>query len=204
MIVGIDLDNTIVDYTGVFHQTAVELGWLNKQDSETSKSEVKQTIIDTLGEDKWTELQGIVYGETIKYAKPYNGSITAIEHWIKKGYQICIISHKTKYPIIGNKLDFHAAAENWLACHLPAFRTDYEKLSVSFNPTISEKVQSISDSKCDVFIDDLKKVLVHPQFPEATNRILFDPDNFASVESGFFITNTWSGITELEKFIASS
>ncbi|MGJ8682427.1 HAD family hydrolase, partial [Paraglaciecola sp.] len=141
MIIGIDFDNTIVDYSGVFFDTAIGLGWLKNGQSGSSKEEVKHYFVSKGLESKWTELQGIVYGKTIAEAKPYSGVVSCLKHWAESGHELKIISHKTKYPIVGDKLDFHSAALNWLECHIFSENDVLTSLrnKVFFNSTIDLK-----------------------------------------------------------------
>ena len=78
MRIGIDFDNTLVNYYGVFYNTAVSLGWIEPGIGE-SKNSVKSFFIERDQEPKWTELQGIVYGKTIAQAKPFDGAKSSLE-----------------------------------------------------------------------------------------------------------------------------
>lgn len=170
--VGIDFDNTIVNYDGVFHRAAVDLQWMPSSIGQ-SKQAVKQYFIERDEESRWTELQGKVYGDAIQHAKPYNGLINALLRMQTNNVLLFIVSHKTRYPIIGEKLDFHEAARKWLAINgiEQLFRQTY------FCPEKEEKIQQIVDLQLDWFIDDLPSVLAHPNFPVNTTGILFDPDS---------------------------
>lgn len=168
MRIGIDFDNTIVNYDGVFYRTGLELGWLPKEMGH-SKQAVKSYFIDKNSESKWTELQGIVYGKTIANAVPYDGFIDVISKWRKKGYEIFLVSHKTKHPIIGDKLDFHQAALNWLDSY--DLKKQFDE--IYFCEQKDGKVAKIAELNLDCFIDDLQDVLLHKSFPECTQRYLF-------------------------------
>ena len=65
MHIGIDFDNTIITYDNLFHKYALKLQLINE-----SVAKNKQVIRDTIrklpnGNDRWTELQGLVYGKYI-------------------------------------------------------------------------------------------------------------------------------------------
>lgn len=172
MRIGIDFDNTIVNYDGVFYQTGLKLGWLPKEIGR-SKYSVRSYFIGNGMEPKWTELQGIVYGKTITNAVPYDGFIEVINNWREKGYKLYLVSHKTKYPIIGEKLDFHQAARNWLESY------DLIRLfdDIFFCEQKDDKVAKIAELGLDCFIDDLQDVLLHTRFPNCTQRYLFGASN---------------------------
>ena len=43
--------------------------------------------------------------------------------------------------------------------------------------TKKDKVARIAQCDCDFYIDDLPEILLMPEFPQKTERILFDPEN---------------------------
>ncbi|WP_405631188.1 HAD family hydrolase [Pseudoalteromonas sp. Ld20] len=192
MIIGIDFDNTIADYTGVFHRVGVILGWLPKEVGQT-KEDVKAYFINAGNEPKWTELQGIVYGKEINQAKPYLGCLEAIKSLKKEGHSIFIVSHKTKYPIIGDKTNFHIAATNWLKSHGFTNCTDGPIASenISFHEKQEIKINRISTLQCDFFIDDLSSVLNSALFPLPTEKILFNQKPHPSIELN---TSDWKKV----------
>lgn len=171
MRIGIDFDNTIVNYDGVFYQSARDIGWVPAL-SKTSKIAVKSYFVERDEEHRWTELQGIVYGRDIQHATPYIGIEKVLQHWVSKGFELFVVSHKTRYPIIGEKLDFHIAAKQWLQKNN---LVEYFN-GVFFCPEKSQKILKVSELKLDVFIDDLPSILIAPEFPEDTHGILFSPD----------------------------
>lgn len=176
MIIGIDFDNTIADYTGVFHRVGVKLGWLPKEVGHT-KEDVKAYFINAGNEPKWTELQGIVYGKEINRARPYEGCLDALRQLKTKGHELVLISHKTRHPIIGEKVDFHIAAANWLKCNKFIHSEDapFSHNALFFNEQLDLKISKIAELNCDFFIDDLKKVLDHSAFPNNCKPIFFSP-----------------------------
>lgn len=170
MRIGVDFDNTIVCYDGVFYKTAIDLGWIPK-DTGQSKKDVKQFFLDTNTEPKWTELQGIVYGDTIKDASIFPGLKEVISQWRELRHDIFLVSHKTQYPIIGEKLNFHDAANSWL--HKQEVHSLFD--AIYFCPQKDKKLAKISELQLDWFIDDLPSILEHELFPERTQRCLFEP-----------------------------
>jgi hypothetical protein len=175
MIIGIDFDNTIADYTGVFYNVALALGWLPEHIGQ-SKNEVKSHFIEQNNEPKWTELQGIVYGKEINKARPYTNCLQVIQSLVNAGHEIHIISHKTLHPIIGEKVNFHTAALNWLEINGLSGSENSPVLTknIHFNETLQQKIDKIKLLECDVFIDDLIKVINHDYFPKSTKGILFN------------------------------
>lgn len=192
MRIGIDFDNTLVNYDGVFYRSARQLGWIAEQSGQ-SKEDVKQFFIRQDQELRWTELQGIVYGRDIQFATAYAGVNDTLEQWLAQGATLFVVSHKTRYPIIGDKLDFHLAASQWLQ---QQDLTRYFE-QVYFCPQKETKVKQIAELALDVFIDDLPSILLDPHFPPHTQGILFAPGQ--AVHTALRTVASWQ---ELQQSIA--
>ena len=106
MIIGIDFDNTIINYDEVFYQFALKSNLIN---SSTPKQKVyiKNKIIKNFSEKKWTQLQGKVYSKGIFMASIFDDCLNTMHKLDKIGHKIIIISHKTKYPVLGEKFNLH-------------------------------------------------------------------------------------------------
>lgn len=195
MKIGIDFDNTIADYTGVFYSVALDLGWIPKK-TGNSKAAVKDYFIQHDQERKWTQLQGIVYGKEIHHARPYTYSLEALKKLKEQGHTLYLISHKTRYPIIGDKVNFHNAATKWLSCNGFINSTDapFELKQLFFNETQKEKVIKIKELECDVFIDDLQKIFDHTEYPHECQGILFNPQ---TKEKNSCTAVCWADISNL-------
>jgi hypothetical protein len=74
MRIGIDFDNTLIDYDRVFLEAARELG-LVPRDFAGPKKVVRDAIrLLPNGEPTWQRLQGYVYGAGIGGAVPFSGA----------------------------------------------------------------------------------------------------------------------------------
>src|SRR5258705_747105 len=109
MRIGIDFDNTIACYDGVFHHAAVERGLVPK-DLPTDKTSVRNHLRGIGREDDWTELQGHIYGARMDLVACYPGVIEFLHRAKALGHTVLVVSHKTRYPYIGPSHDLHAAA----------------------------------------------------------------------------------------------
>lgn len=168
MRIGIDFDNTIVCYDGVFHKAALERR-LIPEDWPEDKNAVRDYLNHSGQNDAFTQLQGHVYGTRMDLAKLYDGFADFAQDALARGHQLFVVSHKTRYPILGEKHDLHQAARNFLKDNAP----DLENLF--FELTKEEKAARARELALDVFIDDLPEILQMEGFSPATRKILFDP-----------------------------
>jgi hypothetical protein len=176
MRIGIDFDNTIVSYDTLFHKVAVEKGVIPASLPAT-KLAVREHLRGSGREDAWTEMQGHVYGARMDEAAAYPGAIEFLKWAAQQGATVFIISHKTRNPIVGERHDLHRAARSWVEHHLTETgRTLVRAENVYFELTQREKIDRIRTTACRYYIDDLPEVLLAPDFPAETERILFDPE----------------------------
>lgn len=196
MHIGIDFDNTIVCYDGLFHKVARE--WeLIPDRLPVNKLAVRDTLRAAGLEDRWTEMQGHVYGARMDEAEAFPGAIEFIDRMIRADCQISIISHKTRRPFLGPPHDLHAAAQAWIDGHLvPRLPANTASLNVFFELTKDAKLARITDCKCDAFIDDLPEILSAPGFPAHTRRLLFDPEVQHGALPGYEHFASWTQIAD--------
>lgn len=186
MKIGIDFDNTIVNYEGVFYQVALSKGLIAKE-LEQSKDAIRDFLRKKGQENEWTELQGVVYGTKMDLARAY---LDVDRFFYQFNPKVAIISHKTSFPYMGPKYDLHQSARNWLEKQ-PFFS---ERIPVFFELTLQEKLQRIKETKCSHFIDDLPEVLKESNFPANVQKILFDPDYRHPSDSAYTQLCSWKEI----------
>jgi hypothetical protein len=174
MILGIDFDNTIIRYDDLFHQIAVEQELIPESVAK-EKNAVRDYLRKINQEDKWTRLQGEVYGRRILGAVPYDGMIDILKELSGQGVSIYIVSHKTRMPYLGEPCDLHQAAIGWLK--MEGF---YELLGINcpegkiyFEESKTAKIQRIVELGCTHYVDDLPEIL--EMLPETIEKILFSP-----------------------------
>lgn len=176
MIVGLDFDNTIVDYNGLFYTAARDAGLLPHL-VEPTKTAVRDCLrsLDG-GEIVWQKLQAEVYGPRINEAVLFSGVPDFLYACKASKISVCVVSHKTRFARRGN-MDLREAAIGFME-DKGLFDMGPYGLSrdrVYFADTRREKVNIISSLGCNVFIDDLVEVLEEPSFPSGVSRYLFDP-----------------------------
>lgn len=199
MKIGLDFDNTIVNYDKVFYDVALEWEIIPKH-VPANKLAVRNFLREAGNEDRWTEMQGYVYGARMDGALLYPGLIDFVQQVKKVGRSLVIISHKTAYPFLGPKYDLHAAARHWIEKNVCLEGNSFFNAeNIFFEPTKEKKLERIAQLKCDVFVDDLPEIISSPNFPGSASAILFDPDrvhtSFANLR-GAHILSSWAEIQQ--------
>jgi hypothetical protein len=197
MHIGIDFDNTIVNYDPIFHLLAREKA-LIPNNLPIDRLAVRDYLRNIDNEPAWTAMQGEVYGARMLEATAHPHVIDWMHRMKEVGHAISIVSHKTKHPYLGPAYDLHKAARAWIRQYLnknnlPLF-TDNQ---IFFELTKEEKISRIKEINCDLFIDDLPEILLSPQFPHQIKRVLFDPKKHheALGNSNIHIISSFSNFT---------
>ena len=96
--IGIDFDNTIVRYDGVFERAARSRGLLPDSWAAADKTAVRDHLRrQPDGEKLWQGLQGWVYGKGISEAEPFPGVADFLAACRGCGAVVSVVSHKTRY-----------------------------------------------------------------------------------------------------------
>ena len=196
-IIGIDFDNTIVQYDAAFYDIGIKHNIIPPH-IKANKITIKKYLFDRGLIENFTFLQGLVYGIYLDAATPYPKVKSVLKTLKESGWCIYVISHKTRWPIIGKKIDLRTAALNWIKNN--GFTEFFEPISqqIIFNNDRDNKIQSIVKTNCDVFIDDLPEILTSKKIQDHTLKILFDPDdNYKN--SGFLVANHWVDVLNIIK-----
>jgi hypothetical protein len=174
MRIGLDFDNTLIDYDRVFVEAARERG-LVPRDFAGPKRAVRDAIrLLPDGELTWQRLQGHVYGAGIDGAVPVPGSQEFLQRCARERVSVFIVSHKTQFGHFDPaQVDLRGAARRWMTAHgffghggLPADQ-------VYFEDDRAHKLARIAALDCTHFVDDLEEVFADPNFPAGVQRILF-------------------------------
>ncbi len=198
MIIGLDFDNTLVCYDGLFHRAAVDRG-LIPADTPSEKEAVRNELRAADREDAWTELQGLVYGHEIQAARPFPGAAAFLRECAEREIVVCIVSHRTRQPFAGPPLDMHRAAREWLDAREWFTQGPFGLAAdrVYFEETKDAKLDRIATLGCGVFVDDLPELLHEPGFPQAAKRILFDPHATGADVTGLLRAGSWPAVSDL-------
>ena len=195
MILGIDFDNTIIKYDELFYKIAREKNIIPKE-LKKDKNTVRDYLREQNLENEWTTLQGEVYGNRILEAKPFKGVMHALKTLQEKDNSIFIISHKTRMPFIGPKIDLHEAAYNWLELNhfFSKSGLNLTKDQIFFELTKEMKIDRIIRMGCTHYLDDLTEIL--EMVPNTIVRILFAPNKMNTTNASWSVVNSWLEITK--------
>lgn len=166
--IGLDLDNTLIDYADSARNVAAQEGFSNVQSLPDLRDLCKES-----DNEKWQRLQAQLYTDGLDYATPADSSTTFLSEAKNLGATIFIVSHKTSTtpPKYGAR-DLRTPAREWLANWdiVPHYLPDDH---VFFCDTQQDKVTKIRELDLDWFIDDLREVFENPGFPEHTTSWLY-------------------------------
>jgi hypothetical protein len=182
MRIGVDFDNTLIDYDRVFVEAARERG-LVAGDFGGTKRAVRDAIrLLPDGELTWQRLQGYVYGGGIGGAVSFPGAARFLTRCRERADEVFIVSHKTRFghfdPL---RVDLREAARGWMTAQ-GFFDRDHVGIPVEnvfFADDRAQKLARIAALRCTHFIDDLEEVFADPAFPAGVRRILFAAEGAA-------------------------
>lgn len=173
--IGIDFDNTIVDYRPVFLGAARALGLVDASFVADDKTEIRDRLRALPGgELRWQQLQAHVYGVAIDTAPAYAGIVRFIGEARRRGAALAIVSHKSRFAAAApGGADLQAAARRWLAARGLVGVEGIAEEAVFFELTRNAKLHRVRTLGLTHFIDDLADVLEDPAFPAGTRAVRF-------------------------------
>jgi hypothetical protein len=167
--IGLDLDNTLIDYEAALTATGIALGAV-PAGVRLSKRDVRDRIRALPdGETRWIEVQAHVYGPGIDGARLYPGVPEFIAAARERGIELAIVSHKTEYAVAAPD------GPSLRACARDFLRKHEIELPVYFESTRSEKCARLARLGITHAIDDLIEVFDDAAFPPGIERWLFAP-----------------------------
>lgn len=183
MIIGIDFDNTIVNYDELIFQIALE-----KKIITPNTIKIKKEIRDHIrqlpeGEIKWQKVQAIAYGSRITQATLAVDIESFFQECKKRKIPFYIISHKTNYANHDtNQTNLREAALRWMEQKnfFSPYSFNLKKGEVFFENTRISKIERIKSLGCTHFIDDLEETFLEKTFPTNVEKILFSPHPLTS------------------------
>ena len=166
--IGLDLDNTVIDYAPAYRAVAKEMG-LPQQlvDRESIRESLRKSEED---DEEWQRFQALLYTDGLAYAQPAPGLLEFLSMCDSIGVSVVIISHKTETtPERFGSRDLRVPAAEWLDTQgiVPKY---IQPDDVFFCADRAEKVRTIVAAGCDVFVDDLIEVLEDADMPIGITR----------------------------------
>ncbi len=194
LIIGVDFDNTIVDYDDLMYNIAFKWGLI---DANIGKN--KKLIRDAIrrlpeGETHWQRLQVMSYGHKMQEARLMENVKEFFSLCKKGGIPVRIVSHKTEYPNIGMAdINLREVAMTWIESQGFFTPNDIglEKVHVFFESTRACKIERIKTLKVTHFIDDLEETFNEPTFPTDVEKILFAPHGNPAIVDGVKTFASW-------------
>ena len=205
MRLGLDFDGTVVVYDEVFHRYAAERFGMPHA-LPVNKTAVRDWLRSQPdGEQKWIELQGLVYGLKMAEAKLAPGLAEFLRAIRAAQIPVCIISHKTEFSVAEPRVNLRAAALAWLEANdfFAAAGFGLRREAVFFESTRAEKLRRIAAQGCTVFVDDLEEVLTEPKFPPGVERWHYCPAGIARQHAGVQAFTEWAEVQRRLLTIAS-
>jgi hypothetical protein len=196
MRLGLDFDNTLVNYDRLFRSVALQKKYIPASIA-ARKNAVRDHLRVAGKEDEWTRLQGEVYGARILEAEPCEGMLAALKWLAQREVATCIVSHKTRTPYLGEAWDLHAAARSWLeqqGFH-DAAGLGWPRDRVFFELSREAKIARILSQHCTHYVDDLPEIL--DLLPDHIEKIYFAPNDAAGARPEWRVMRTWQELPTL-------
>ncbi|WP_319470013.1 hypothetical protein [uncultured Pseudodesulfovibrio sp.] len=199
MRIGLDFDNTLIEYGHIFRELAVEWDFVPATIAE-DKGAVRAHVWEHFSDIEWQKLQAAVYGPEIGRGRFMEGAADFLRLCRDKGVELVIVSHKSRYAAIDpGGTDLRQAALGWMESQgffLPVCSGGFgfSPGEVFFESEREAKARRINALGCDIFIDDLPEVLTHPVLDPAIERILIT--NTPGECTGWSFAGPWPAITQ--------
>ena len=197
--IGLDLDNTIVDYADLIREEIAALGVLDNVPGTDKRAARDALRSFPQGESLWIALQARIYGEAMQRAAAFPGAAEFIARARKSGIEITIVSHKTEFAAIdpeGRGTNLRDAARRWLSANGFIGPRGVDPEAVYFEPTRAAKTARIAALGLEAFIDDLVEVFADPGFPPGVQRWLFSSDVLLGESLADRVFPSWAAIAE--------
>lgn len=200
MHIGIDFDNTLANYDHLIRHIACDEGWI-KDHNPGSKRAIRDDIRKLPnGEQKWMQLQALIYGPRMGEAKLFDGVSHFMAVSVSRGVKVSIISHKTQFSAVDSDgTDLRQEAMGWMEQKgfFSSSGFGLNRKNVHFTNSRVEKCRLIATLECHLFIDDLPELFSDPEFPSHVQALLFAPNLAQELEGDFLECGSWSEIKKV-------
>lgn len=196
--VGLDLDNTIIDYA-VPLKAALDLhGYIafTSLEEVQSKANAKQVVLDRDGDEGWQRVQGWIYSTGIDAAEAFPGVHEFLVRCFIAGDEVHIVSHKTEFGHFDTSgRSLRDVAMSWLVSNDVVGDEPWQVAPsrVHFESTQDDKITRIVALGISVYVDDLSEVLSHPNLPSAVRGLKFGSQG---ASDGLEIVGSWREVAD--------
>ncbi len=172
--IGLDLDNTVIDYTPAYRVIAARIGLPREfVDRESIRPLLRRSEVDDM---EWQRFQALLYTDGLAFAQPAAGLSDFLNLCATLNVRVFIVSHKTATtPVQFGARDLRGPAQAWLM-NQGIVPGHVIKDDIYFCSTPVEKIQTIASLGCEAFVDDLIEVLEHPDLPIDIRRFHYQLD----------------------------
>ncbi len=197
-VIGIDFDNTLVNYDAVLRRVAAERGFA-LPGAAASKRVIRDLIRQQPdGEREWQRVQAVVYGSRMDEAVLSDGVPAFLRDCRERGIRVVVVSHKTEFaPLDPGRTNLREAALAWMTRQgfFEPGDLGFSRTDVFFEPTRAEKISRIRQAGCTHFIDDLEETFLEPSFPAEVEKLLYAAHGREPF-AGATVVRTWQEIAE--------
>ena len=179
MRLGLDLDNTLVNYESAFARAAWDLGMIDEPWVGTKQALKSHLLKQANGDYTWKLLQGQVYSRYLTHARMVDGVPLFLHRCRLRGTVPWIVSHKTMYGHYDEGgVPLRDAAMEWLEKQGMFCENEYgiDRSQVYFENTRLSKARKVDILGCTHFVDDLPEVFDEPTFPDSVIQIHYCRD----------------------------
>lgn len=187
MRIGFDLDNTIINYEKSYSHYFSKKKFVKKND-------IKKILFKKKLVKSWQSLQEKVYSKGLNQASCYPGVINFLYFLEKNKINFYIVSHKTKKPYTGKKIDLRAYAKSWIKKNIQT-KVNIPDKNIFFEETKEDKIKRIKSLKLDYFIDDLDIIL--QKLPDNMFKLLFNPNVLEKTSKKKIIFSNWNDLYKI-------
>lgn len=156
MILGLDIDNTVIDYSPAVQALAPRFGIQGAQTHPDAKNMLAAVDASDLA---WQAFQAALYTEGLQYATPAPGLFAFLEVVAAHCGTVFLASHKTAttQSRFGSQ-DLRTRTLDWLSCHKITDLISHPA-GVQFFGREADKIEHIRHLKPSIFVDDHPRVI---------------------------------------------
>lgn len=179
--IGLDLDNTLIDYSASYPRIAEQLGL---PAGLTSREDIRTLLRKDDNDWAWQEFQSLLYTDGLQFATLAPGAGEFLDECVHQRIDVYVVSHKTAVgpPRFGSR-DLLSPAWTWIEGNTALCRAvPHDR--ISFHSTMAAKVLCIGSLNLTLYLDDLEAVLNHPDWPVGVRPVLYRVEGSDQVLGG--------------------